>query len=147
MIDVSFAVVELDALLEDGSVHASVIESLQASANMGESTWGSYWYERGRRDVIRRQLLAMMAQHNVDALVYPTIRRIAAPLGEEQMGTNCRLSANSGLPAISVPVGFVEGVPVGLEILAESWSEQKLLNLALSVEQTLAVRQLPPATP
>jgi len=137
----------IDALLEDGRVHASVIESLQASANMGESTWGSYWYERGRRDVIRRQLLAMMAQHNVDALVYPTIRRIAAPLGEEQMGTNCRLSANSGLPAISVPVGFVEGVPVGLEILAESWSEQKLLNLALSVEQTLAVRQLPPATP
>jgi amidase len=137
----------IDALLADGRVHPSVIESLQASANMGESNWGTYWYERGRRDVIRRHLLAMMQQNGVDALVYPTIRRIAAPLGEEQLGTNCRLSANSGLPAISVPVGFVEGVPVGLEILAESWSEQKLLNLALSVEQTLMMRQLPSATP
>ena len=138
---------DIEALLADGRAHPSVIESLQASANMGESNWGTYWYERGRRDVIRRQLLAMMARYDVDALVYPTIRRIAAPLSEEQIGTNCRLSANSGLPAISVPVGFVEGVPVGLEILAESWSEQKLLNLALSVEQTLMMRQLPPATP
>lgn len=138
---------DIEALLADGRVHASVIESLQASANMGDSTWATYWYERGRRDVIRRHLLSMMAQYNVDALVYPTIRRIAAPLGEEQMGTNCRLSANSGLPAISVPVAFIEGVPVGLELIAESWSEQKLLNLALSVEQTLMMRRPPPAMP
>ena len=137
----------VDALLADGRAHPSIISSLEASASMGDSTWGTYWYERGRRDVIRRQLLSMLSKYNVDALVYPTIRRIAAPIGEEQMGTNCRLSSNSGLPAISVPVGFAQGVPVGLEILAESWSEQKLLNMALSVEQTLAMRRLPPAMP
>lgn len=136
-----------DALLADGRTHSSITSSLEASASMGESSWGTYWYERGRRDVIRRQLLSMLKQHNVDALVYPSIRRIAALLGEQQMGTNCRLSTNSGLPAISVPVGFVEGVPVGLEILAESWSEQKLLNMACCVEQTLAMRRLPPDMP
>ena len=88
-----------------------------------------------------------MARHDLDALAYPTIRQVAAPIGQEQFGTNCRLSANSGLPAISVPAGFAEGMPVGLELLAEPWAEQKLLNLAYSVEQAHSYRRLPAATP
>ncbi|XOV83869.1 MAG: amidase [bacterium] len=137
----------IDALLADGRAHVSVTASLQASASMGDDTWLTYWQERAQRDVIRRALLSLLAQHNLDALAYPTIRQIAAPIGAEQMGTNCRLAANSGLPAISVPVGFVHDVPVGLELLAESFSEQKLLNMALAVEQTLGVRRPPPALP
>ena len=88
-----------------------------------------------------------MAEHELDALAYPTIRRVADELGREQMGTNCRLAANSGLPAISVPAGLLEGLPVGLELLAESWSEQKLLDLAWTVESTLDLRRLPSSTP
>jgi Asp-tRNA(Asn)/Glu-tRNA(Gln) amidotransferase A subunit family amidase len=41
----------------------------------------------------------------------------------------------------------VDGVPVGLELLAESWSEAKLLDLALTVEQTLQMRRLPADMP
>jgi Asp-tRNA(Asn)/Glu-tRNA(Gln) amidotransferase A subunit family amidase len=64
------------------------------------------------------------------------------------MGTNCRLSANSGLPAISVPIGFdADGVPIGLELLGRAHSEQQLLNLSLTIENVLGARRLPASTP
>ena len=86
----------------------------------------------------------MFATHDVDVLAYPTIRRTAAKLSEPQYGTNCRMSANSGFPAISIPAGFDEqGLPVGLELLAPAWQEQTLLNAALAVEQTLSPRRAP----
>ena len=137
----------IDDLLADGRADPSIVPSLQASVAMDASDHPVYLAELAQRRVVRRALLTLMAKHNLDALAYPTIRRIAAPIGEEQMGTNCRLSANSGLPAISVPAGFVDGVPVGLELLAERWSEPKLLNMALTVEQTLSQRRSPEATP
>jgi Asp-tRNA(Asn)/Glu-tRNA(Gln) amidotransferase A subunit family amidase len=139
----SLGYASLDDIIADGRCDPSISASLQASASMNETTWPTYWRERVQRQTIRRHLLALLAAHELDALVYPTIRQIAAPIGDEQMGTNCRLAANSGLPAISVPVGFVDGVPVGLELLAESWSEAKLLDLALTVEQTLQMRRQP----
>jgi Asp-tRNA(Asn)/Glu-tRNA(Gln) amidotransferase A subunit family amidase len=140
-------VADIDALLADGRSHADILPSLQASAGMTEESETTYLEELAQRRVVRRALLALMNTHNLDALAYPTIRQVAAPIGEEQLGTNCRLSANSGLPAISVPAGFAGGMPVGLELLAESWSEPKLLNLAYTIEQLFAQRQPPAATP
>lgn len=140
-------IADIDALLADGRSHADILPSLQASAGMTEESEITYLEELAQRRVVRQALLALMNTHNLDALAYPTIRRVAAPIGEEQLGTNCRLSANSGLPAISVPAGFAGGMPVGLELLAESWSEPKLLNLAYTVEQLLAQRRPPAATP
>jgi len=55
---------------------------------------------------LREAILKAMADSRVEALAYPTIRRKANVIGEMQMGNNCRLSANSGLPAIVVPGGF-----------------------------------------
>jgi len=137
----------LQELIADGRVHSSVLASMQASAAMDKSSESTYLAELAQRSVVRQALLSLMAEHDLDALAYPTIRQIAAPIGEEQMGTNCRLSANSGLPAISVPAGFVEGVPVGLELLAPAWSEQKLLNLAYTVEQLYPQRVPPRSIP
>ena len=97
---------------------------------------------------LRRQLLALMHDHDVDALVYPTATEEAVPLGEEQGHFNCKLAAASGLPAISVPAGFgANGMPVAIEFLAEAWAEQKLLNLAATVERLVATRRLPQSTP
>jgi hypothetical protein len=70
-----------------------------------------------------------MVDNGVEALAYPTIRRKANVIGELQMGTNCQLSANSGLPAIIVPGGFTaDGLPVGLELLGRAWSEPQLYD-------------------
>lgn len=68
---------------------------------------------------------------NLDALAYPTIRRKANVIGEAQGGTNCRLSSNSGLPAIVVPGGFTaDGLPIGVELLGRAWSEPQLIKFA-----------------
>ena len=63
------------------------------------------------------------------------------------MGTNCRLAACSGVPAISVPAGFYGELPVGLELLAEPWADQKLLDLAYTVETRYPQRKIPGSTP
>lgn len=138
---------DLNAILADGRTHPDIAGSLAASAAMTADALPGYHAELAQRQVVRQALLELLAEHDLDALAYPTIRRIAAPLGEEQMGTNCRLAANSGLPAISVPVGFVDGVPVGLELLAEAWSETKLLSLAYTLERLYPQRRAPQLEP
>ncbi|MEM7078860.1 MAG: amidase [Pseudomonadota bacterium] len=134
---------DLDAILADGRTHAEILPSLQASASMGPDSRASYERELAQREVVRGALLQLLEEHQLDALAYPTIRRIAAPIGAEQMGTNCRLAANSGLPALSVPIGFHADMPVGLELLGRGFDEQRLLNLGLAVETYYPQRRLP----
>ena len=75
-----------------------------------------------------------------------TIRRKANVIGEMQMGTNCQLSANSGLPAITVPGGFTaDGLPVGVELLGRAWSEPELIKFAHAYEQASATAARPTA--
>jgi Asp-tRNA(Asn)/Glu-tRNA(Gln) amidotransferase A subunit family amidase len=85
-----------------------------------------------------------MASRDLDVLAYPTIRRKPAVIGAIQEGANCQLSANSGLPAISVPAGFTsDGLPVGLELLARPWQEGLLLAMAYAYEQGAPHRRPP----
>jgi Asp-tRNA(Asn)/Glu-tRNA(Gln) amidotransferase A subunit family amidase len=89
-----------------------------------------------------------MVDNRVEALAYPTIRRKANVIGEMQMGSNCHLSANSGLPAIVVPRGFTpDGLPVGLELLGRAWSEPQLIKFAYAYEQATRHRRPPNSTP
>lgn len=139
---------DLQDLLSRGLHHPDVEPSLIASERMGEADREAYAREIEQRTVVRDALVALMDEHQLDALAYPTIREVATWLGREQMGTNCRLAANSGLPAMSVPAGFdAHGLPVGLELLGRPLSEQTLLNLAFTVEHALQQRRSPPHTP
>lgn len=97
---------------------------------------------------IRRQLLALYNDNDVDVLVYPTATEEAALLNTEQDHSNCKLAPASGLPAISVPAGFGNnGMPVAIELMAEPWAEQKLLDFAYTIEKMTPVRALPKHTP
>jgi hypothetical protein len=89
-----------------------------------------------------------MDANGIDALVYPTIRRIAPLVGGAQQGSNAALSANSGLPAITVPAGFTAGgFPVGVELLGRRFAEARLLALAFDYEQATRHRRPPATTP
>ena len=101
-----------------------------------------------KRDEVRQAVIELMDEHALDAFVYPTIRRTAAPIGTPQEGSNCRLSAISGLPALTVPAGFAEdGMPVGLELLGREFAEPKLITLAYAYEQATRHRRPPVTTP
>lgn len=100
----------------------------------------------GRR--IRTVLLTLYQAHELDVMVYPTATSEAARLGEAQPHFNCKLASASGLPAIAVPAGFGrDDMPVAIELLAEPWAEQKLLDLAYTIEDLFPARALPTSTP
>jgi Asp-tRNA(Asn)/Glu-tRNA(Gln) amidotransferase A subunit family amidase len=92
--------------------------------------------------------LAAMDDARLDVLAYPPLNRRPAFVGEPQPGSNCQLSAASGLPAISMPAGFSQdGVPIGIELLGRAWSEPMLLSLAYAYEQQAHLRRPPQTTP
>ena len=87
---------------------------------------------------------AMLDDADLDALVYPS----ANPYGT--IGTNLRLSPNTGLPAVTVPVGqavatdgTVTGGGVNLELLGRDFDEGPLLGLAYALEQATQARTSP----
>ena len=138
---------DLEELLALGKHHPKVDLRTQKSMAMRSEDEATYYQEMAQRKVVRRALLRLLAENNLDALAYPSIRHVAALIGEDQMGTNCRLAACSGVPAISVPAGFYGELPVGLELLAEPWADQKLLDLAYTVETKYPQRKIPGSTP
>ena len=79
----------------------------------------------------------------VDALVTPTSPVVAFPIGEKTADPVqmylidvCTLPINiAGLPAMSVPCGFSDGLPVGMQLTGPHLSEERLLNIAYAYEQ------------
>jgi hypothetical protein len=101
-----------------------------------------------KRRALRAAVLATLEEHRVDVLAYPTLRRKPALIGEAQAGSNCQLSAATGLPAMSMPAGFSpDGLPIGVELLGPAFSESALLKLAYAWEQTSHPRVAPFSTP
>jgi Asp-tRNA(Asn)/Glu-tRNA(Gln) amidotransferase A subunit family amidase len=89
-----------------------------------------------------------MQQRRITAFVYPTLRRKPAPIGQPQGGSNCQLSASTGLPALSMPAGFTaDGLPVGMDLLGGPWSEPTLLKVAFAYERLVAPRRPPTTVP
>lgn len=101
-----------------------------------------------KRRALRAAVLATLEEQRIDVLAYPTLRRKPAMIGEAQSGSNCQLSATTGLPAITMPAGFTtDGLPIGLELLGGAFQEAALLKLAYGWEQATKPRRAPFSTP
>jgi amidase len=138
----------LEQVLASGTYHPGVERQLRNSQEVESLDTKEYLEHLVKRTTLKQAILQAMADHRLEAVVYPTIRRTPAPIGERQLGTNCHLSANSGLPAISVPAGITAaGLPVGVELLGRAWSEPLLIKLAYAYEQATHHRQPPASTP
>ena len=93
------------------------------------------------RTLIRREFDQVFSQ--VDALVTPTSPVVAFPLGEKTadplqmyLVDVYTLPVNiAGLPGLSVPCGFSQGLPVGMQLIGPAWSEETLLQIAHSYQQ------------
>jgi aspartyl-tRNA(Asn)/glutamyl-tRNA(Gln) amidotransferase subunit A len=99
------------------------------------------------RTIARRTLAS--AFEDVDVIAWPTVPAVAppleAPLVELPSGTLTADAANvrggalanlTGIPAISVPVGFSEGLPIGLQLQAAWGRDELLLDAAETLERT-----------
>lgn len=103
---------------------------------------------RIKQTALRHAVESVLAEHQLDALVYPTIRRKPARLGDVQPGSNCQLSSHSGLPSLNVPAGFTDdSLPIGMDLLGGAFKEQELLSLGFSIEAALKMRRAPFSTP
>ena len=101
-----------------------------------------------KQAVVRARIIALMDSLNLDALVYPTSVRKPVLVGDPQLGATCALSAQTGLPAITMPAGFTsDGLPTGMEMLGRPFSDAHLVAFAFAVEQAGPRRRLPPSTP
>jgi hypothetical protein len=145
----SAAVRSLAELVELGLYH-EVLGSgaLQTSLDVETLDTDEYRERRARRDEVRSAVETLLDEYELTALLYPTIRQTARPVGQRQPGSNCALSAISGLPAITVPAGYAEdGMPVGLEMIGREFAESDLIRLAYAYEQATDHRKPPHSTP
>jgi amidase len=89
----------------------------------------------------------VMDEHRLDAIVAPTMG-MAWPtdhiLGDRlETGSSAGPAAIAGYPDISVPMGFVSGLPVGVSFFGRAWSEPVLLRIAYAYEQATSRRRAP----
>lgn len=88
----------------------------------------------------------VLQKHSLDAIVAPT----AGPAwlidyvnGDHSLGRASSLPAVAGYPHITVPAGFVYGLPVGISFIGAAFSEPLLLRLAYAFEQASQARRPP----
>jgi Asp-tRNA(Asn)/Glu-tRNA(Gln) amidotransferase A subunit family amidase len=144
------AVTSLEALLASG-LHTAQFQAFIEGANVLPDDYPAsddYKKRLDARETLRRAVVEVMDASRLDALVYPTTRRIAPLVGGNQLGSNAALSAQSGCPAITVPAGVAEGgFPVGVELLGRPFGEPVLLALAFAYEQATRRRRPPASAP
>ena len=93
------------------------------------------------RTLIRREFDEAFEKY--DALVTPTSPTVPFKIGEKMddpvqmyLSDVCTLPINiAGLPAISIPAGFGDGLPIGMQIIGKPFSEETLLRIAHAYQQ------------
>jgi Asp-tRNA(Asn)/Glu-tRNA(Gln) amidotransferase A subunit family amidase len=133
-------------LLESGLHSSSLQGILDIAHGIADDYLSSddYRARLAARDTLGKAVVAVMEANRLDAIVYPTIRRIAPVIGGAQAGSNAALSANTGFPALTVPAGFTPGgFPVGVELIGRPFAEPTLLALAFDYEQATHHRRPP----
>jgi amidase len=93
---------------------------------------------------------AVMNKHQLDALIAPTggpawLTDLAN--GDHFTGGSSNAAAVAGYPNITVPAGFVFGLPVGISFFGRAWSEPTLIKIAYGFEQLTKARKPPEFLP
>jgi amidase len=93
---------------------------------------------------------ATMDRLHLDAIVAPT----AGPAwltdlvdGDHDSGGSSNAAAVAGYPDVTVPAGYIFGMPVGISFFGRAWSEPTLLKLAYAFEQVTKIRKPPQFLP
>jgi amidase len=91
-----------------------------------------------------------IARDRLDAIVAPTGSPawvIDQVNGDHYILGTSTLAAVAGYPNITVPAGFIAGLPVGISIFGPAWSEQRLIGIAHAFERATRARRRPQLRP
>jgi Asp-tRNA(Asn)/Glu-tRNA(Gln) amidotransferase A subunit family amidase len=145
----------LEEFIERGEFHPPLRRGLVADQSVQNGLADPEYRRRLlRREELRQAVMTVIADNELDAVLYPHQQRLVAPIGEDQLERNGVLSNSTGFPAITFPGGFSAstasaplGVPIGIELLGPRWSEPTLIRLAYAFEQAGRIRRPPASTP
>jgi amidase len=146
----------LDDIIASGKPHPALTKFLLSAQSYENGLAEPDYKDRiVKMDALKIRLANLMAENHLDALVYPHQKRLPVPIGEfNQSDRNGILTAVTGFPSVAVPAGFSAptadaplGVPVGMELVGQPWSEAQLIGYAYSFEQAAKARKAPASTP
>jgi amidase len=121
----------------------------QAEATSGDLADPGYLSTRREATRLARAAVAApLAEHGLEAIVALT----ASPawltdyvLGDHDVFHTTGPAAVAGCPSVTVPAGYVSGLPVGVSFIGPRWTERRLIALGYAFEQATRVRRPPPA--
>ena len=146
-------------VLEGGRHSADAEAALRRNREAPLDTHPSEWdepcpdyLENEGRQAYLANLTAAMDDERLDAVIYPSWLCVPAPIdrgNEEYCGDNSqRVAPATGMPAITVPMGFARGtLPAGLQFLARPYAEGLLFRLAHGYERATVHRRPPGGFP
>jgi aspartyl-tRNA(Asn)/glutamyl-tRNA(Gln) amidotransferase subunit A len=112
--------------------------------------YGKYYLKARRlRSLLRLELLELFKKY--DLLIGPTMPILPFKFGEKiddpikmyLVDINTVIANLVGIPAISLPVGFSNGLPIGLQIMAAPFEEQKLIDASYELEKVINITRRP----
>ena len=122
-----------------------------AQATSGDLADPIYLELRGAASFLARTAVETpVIEHKLDAIFSLTANPAWLTdyvLGDHSVFGTSRPGAVSGWPTITVPFGYVCGLPVGVSLLGPRWSEPRLLALAYAFEQATNSRRAPALLP
>ena len=104
--------------------------------------------EKNHRLTRREGIRAAMTRHRLDAIIVPSggpawmIDLVNGDAINSDVESTTP-AAVAGYPHITVPAGYIFGLPVGLSFFAKAWQEPVLIKLAYAFEQATKIRRLP----
>lgn len=139
----------LSDIIASGKYHADIEENIKIAKNLDiESV--EYKKRIIKRNWLRNFVMNILAEYDLDIIIYPHQKRPVVKIGEIQVDRNGVLGSVTGFPSCVLPAGFTKptdfapiGIPVGIEMLAKEWDESMLIELAYSFEQATTIRKKP----
>lgn len=143
----------LEDVIASGKYHEGIEENIKLAETLDINT-PEYNERLIKRIELRDLVMKIMAEYDLDAIVYPHQKRPVVKVGEPQAERNGVIGSVTGFPSCVVPAGFTKptdtapiGVPVGLEILCREWDEGRLIEIAYAFEQATHFRKAPVSVP
>lgn len=109
--------------------------------------YGRYYLKAQKvRALLRREFKSLYSKY--DVIIAPTMPILPFKIGEKigdpikiyYMDIDTVISNLTGMPAISIPAGFSNGLPIGLQIMSDDFQEQKIFDVALLFERATKIQ-------